>query len=60
MVSLYAYSKMPIIRTRLVPSAFNPVLAQSLNNLSNHLSDLGHQEEAIQATQDAHAYACEL
>ena len=33
----------------LRPDAFTPDLAGALNNLSNHLSDLGRREEALAA-----------
>jgi hypothetical protein len=32
---------------------FNPNLAMSLNNLSDRLSDLGHQERALEVIQEA-------
>jgi hypothetical protein len=31
------------------PAAFNAHLAQSLNSYASHLSDMGHQKEALAA-----------
>ena len=35
------------------PGAFNPVLAMSLNNLSNRLSEVGDRESALEAVREA-------
>jgi hypothetical protein len=36
-----------------LPEVFNSDLAMSLNRLSNCLSDLGHQEHALEVIQEA-------
>ena len=48
------------VRRAARPDAFRPDLASSLNNLSNRLADLGRQEDALAAIQEAAGIRREL